>query len=285
MVTLHHFTNPLWVAVLGGWENEDIVEWFERYARKVVTELGDLVELWCTINEPMVLLGQGYLLGQWPPHNHSVIALYQAGLNMVRAHTAAYHTIHNISANAKVGIAKHIVVWSPQRNWIPTDHLAARIINRYSNQTILDALTRGEIRLPLGRRKKIEGAVNTLDWLGINYYQRYRVGIKFRNFLRRFFPRMPANIFYHGTDPDYLKGPGGWGEIHPEGLFDTLQSVRKYGLPIYITENGIPDRDDVHRPRFILTHLHQLWKAIQDGIPVKGYYFWSLIDNLSDRRL
>lgn len=279
MVTLHHFTNPLWMAVLGGWENENSSKWFETYVRKVVSTLSDLVKLWCTINEPMVLLGQGYLLGNWPPNQRSILSLYQAGLNMAKAHAAAYHAIHEIDPGAQVGLAKHMVVWSPHRAWIPTDHLVARLVNRISNHVILDALTKGEVRT-LGRRSvQLENAANTLDWLGINYYQRYRVGMKIRNILRTIFPKLPADIFYHGTKPGYQKGPGTWGEIHAEGLFDTLRSVARYNLPIYITENGIPDKDDVHRPRFILTHLHQLWKAIQQGIPVRGYYHWSLVDN------
>jgi beta-glucosidase len=279
MVTLHHFTNPLWMAVLGGWENKNSPMWFEAYVQKVVSELGDLVDLWCTINEPMVLLGQGYLLGRWPPNNTSIVALYNAGLNMARAHALAYHTIHRLNPNAQVGLAKHMVVWSPQRRWIPTDYLVSRFVNRVTNHVILDALTKGEVRL-LGRRfAKLENAANTLDWLGINYYQRYRVGMRLRNIFRSLFPRLPANIFYQGTEPGYQKGPGEWGEIHAEGLFDTLRSVAKYNLPIYITENGIPDKDDENRPRFILTHLHQLWKAIQIGIPVRGYYYWSLVDN------
>jgi len=279
MVTLHHFTNPLWMAVLGGWENENSPRWFETYVRKAISTLGDLVNLWCTINEPMVLLGQGYLLGNWPPNQRSITSAYQAGLNMAKAHAAAYHAIHEINPNAQVGLAKHMVVWSPQRVWIPTDHLVARLVNRITNHVILEALTKGQVRI-FGRRSvKLENATNTLDWLGINYYQRYRVGMKIRNVLRTVFPKLPAEIFYQGTKPGYQKGPGAWGEIHAEGLFDTLRSVSRYNLPIYVTENGIPDKDDVHRPRFILTHLHQLWKAIQHGIPVRGYYHWSLVDN------
>jgi beta-glucosidase len=279
MVTLHHFTNPLWMAVLGGWENENSPKWFQTYVRKAVSTLGDLVNLWCTINEPMVLLSQGYLLGKWPPNERSVFSLYQAGLNMARAHASAYHAIHEINPGAQVGLAKHMIVWSPHRTWIPTDHLVARLVNRITNHVLLDALTKGEARI-LGRRAvHLENAANTLDWLGINYYQRFRVGIKIRNILRTIFPKLPAEIFYQGTKPGYQKGPGTWGEIHAEGLFDTLRSVSRYNLPIYVTENGIPDIDDVHRPRFILTHLHQLWKAIQHGIPVQGYYHWSIVDN------
>jgi beta-glucosidase len=279
MVTLHHFTNPLWMADLGGWENEYSPQWFKTYVEKVVSSLGDLVDLWCTINEPMVLLAQGYLLGGWPPHKKSPSALYRAGLNIINAHAAAYHAIHDIQPNARVGLAKHMVVWRPYRRWIPADHLAVRLINRLSNRLILDALVKGEMIFPLSGKNSLENLAGTLDWIGINYYQRFRVGIMLRNLIGKLFPHLPSQIFYHGTNPDYQKGPGPWGEIYAEGLFDTLKSVQHYDLPIFITENGIPDRYDNNRPRFIITHLHQLWKAIQDGIPVKGYYYWSLVDN------
>jgi beta-glucosidase len=267
------------MAVLGGWEHPKSPRWFEAYVRKVVSALGDLVDFWCTINEPMVLLSQGYLLGKWPPNKISIPSLYQAGLNLVRAHAAAYHAIHEMNPDAKVGLAKHMIVWSPHRTWIPTDHLVARFVNRLTNHFILDAITKGHVRMFGKRFIRLENTANTLDWIGINYYQRFRVGMKIRNFIRLVLPRLPAEIFYQGTDPTYQKGPGDWGEIHAEGLYDTLRSVAKYGLPIYITENGIPDENDSHRPRFILTHLHQLWRAIQQGIPVRGYYHWSLVDN------
>jgi beta-glucosidase len=84
----------------------------------------------------------------------------------------------------------------------------------------------------------------------------------------------------HRTHPDIQTGPGEWGEIHPRGMFETLQMLWKvYRIPLYITENGIPDETDEHRPGFIISHLHQVWEAISAGVPVKGYYFWSLIDN------
>ncbi|MBN1312079.1 MAG: glycoside hydrolase family 1 protein [Anaerolineae bacterium] len=279
MITLHHFTEPLWMTAQGSWENDESVGWFEKYVHRVVTLLSDKVTLWCTINEPMVLVGQAYLAGIWPPGQKSLRSSIDVGLNLTKAHAAAYHTIHGINPSAQVGLAKHMVSWSPHRVWIPTDHLVARMVNRITNHLILDAAATGRARLPFGKTYHIKQAANTLDWLGINYYQRYRVGIKIRNFLRTFFPSLPANIFYQGTKPGYQKGPGSWGEIHPEGLFDTLRAVAHYGRPIYITENGIPDRDDKNRPRFIITHLHQLWRAIEEAIPVKGYYHWSLVDN------
>ncbi len=279
MVTLHHFTLPLWVAALGGWENDKSPEWFETYARKVVSALSDQVGFWCTINEPMVLIAQGYFLGSWPPGKRSPQGALDAGRNMIQAHASAYHAIHEIQPEARVGIAKHMVIWRPHRFWLPTDRLFSRLINRISNHLFLDALTDGVLRVPLRRNYRIEEAKGTLDWLGVNYYQRFRVGIKIWDALRRIFPGSQSDILHYGTKPGIQKGPGEWGEIHPEGLFETLNTLARYDLPMYITENGIPDQNDRYRPAFIIGHLHQLWRSIEAGIDVRGYYHWSLVDN------
>jgi beta-glucosidase len=279
MVTLNHFTLPLWVAALGGWENDRSPEWFETYVRQVVASLSDLVDFWCTINEPMVLIAQGYILGSWPPGKHSLRAALDAGRNMIKAHAAAYHAIHEIQPEARVGMAKHMVVWRPHRFWLPTDRLFSRLINRISNHVFLDAVTNGILRIPLRKSYRIEGAENTLDWLGVNYYQRFRVGIKIWDALRRLIPGSQTDILHYGTKPGLQTGPGGWGEIHPAGLYETLDSLAHYELPMYITENGIPDQYDRYRPTFILGHLYQLWRAIDSGIDVRGHYHWSLVDN------
>lgn len=279
MVTLHHFTLPLWVAALGGWENDNSPAWFATYVRKVVATLSDQVDFWCTINEPMVLIAQGYILGSWPPGKHSLRAARDAGYNLIRAHAAAYHAIHELQSDARVGMAKHMVVWRPHRFWLPTDRLFSRWINRISNHVFLDAVTDGVLRIPPLKSYRIEGAQGTLDWLGVNYYQRFRVGIKIWDALRRIIPGSQTDFLHYGTKPGLQTGPGEWGEIHPEGLFETLSSLTHYNLPMYITENGIPDQHDRFRPAFILGHLQQLWRAIDSGMDVRGYYHWSLLDN------
>jgi beta-glucosidase len=279
MVTLYHFTLPLWVAALGGWENERSPEWFETYVRKVVSSLSDQVDFWCTINEPMVLIAQGYLLGTWPPGNHSLQAAQEVTRNMIKAHAAAYHAIHETQPEARVGIAKHMVVWRPHRFWLPSDRIFSRLINRISNHVLLDALTDGVLRFPIIKSQHIEHAAGTLDWLGVNYYQRFRVGIKIWDAVRRLFPGSQSDILHYGTKPGLQTGPGEWGEIHPEGLFESLSSLARYDVPMYITENGIPDHTDRYRRAFIIGHLYQLWRAVQAGIDVRGYYHWSLIDN------
>lgn len=272
MVTLHHFTNPLWLAEQGGWENEKIVDWFERYTRKVVSALGDLAGLWCTINEPNVMISQGYGVGRWPPGKKDLGAAMRVTINLARAHAASYRAIHQLIPAASVGIAQHIMVWEPWRSWLPFDQMMTRFIEHIFHHLLLGILTEGIVRMPGQRAFPLPEASHTLDWLGVNYYQRYRI---------RFNPTSPGTMFLDmKTHPDYPTGPGGWGEFFPRGLFDTLNGLwKKYKLPFFITENGIPDQTDNLRPAFIVSHLHQLWEAVARGIPVNGYYFWSLLDN------
>jgi beta-glucosidase len=274
MVTLHHFTNPVWVAEQGGWENEQIVAWFERYVRHVVGALGDLVTTWCTINEPAVMIGQGYILGMFPPGKRDLNAGLRAALNAMRAHAAAYHAIHELGDKAQVGLAKHMVIWRPWRPWLPNDRLATGLLEHLFNHMALMMVTEGIMRVPGKRSLWLPEAANTLDWLGVNYYQRYRIRFSPLSLLRKLDPVQPR------TKPGLLKGPGPWGEIHPRGLSTTLRTLwRRYKLPVFITENGIPDATDEHRPQFIVNHLHQLWRTMSRGVPVLGYYFWSLVDN------
>jgi beta-glucosidase len=272
MVTLHHFTNPIWVAERGGWENEDIVGWFERYVRRVVSALGDLTPLWCTINEPAVMLGQAYGMGAFPPGKKDFNAALRAAIHLVRAHAAAYRAIHEIVPGAQVGLAKHMMIWRPWRPWLPNDHIAVRFMEHTFNHLALIMVTKGIMRVPGRRSLLLPEAANTLDWLGINYYQRFR--IQFSPFSSYALP------FKQQTKPNVWKGPGGWGEFDPRGLFVTLRSLwRRYQLPMVITENGMPGQTDERRPDFIVSHLRQLWGAMQERIPVWGYYFWSLVDN------
>jgi len=272
MVTLHHFTNPLWMVEQGGWENDQVVGWFDRYVRKVVSTLGNDVDLWCTINEPNVMISQAYGVGRWPPGKRDFNAAIRVIWNVARAHGAAYHAIHEILPGASVGLAAHLMKWQPGRPWLFFDWIATNFMTHVFHHLLLGAITEGVMRIPSKRVTNIPEARRTLDWLGVNYYQRYRI---------RFNLRSSGTLFVDvGTKPGAITGPGLWGEIHPQGLSDTLTILwKRYRLPMYVTENGIPDEHDINRPGFIVTHLHQLWQAMSRQIPVLGYYYWSLLDN------
>lgn len=271
MVTLHHFTNPLWFAQRGGWLHPDSPKWFASFVKKAVSDLADLCTLWCTINEPNVYAALGYLTGRWPPGMQDLKSYFRVLQNLLKAHAAAYSIIHDFQPQARVGLAKHIALWRPATR-SPLDRLAAWLLDRIFNGVTLDALATGTWRLPFARRVDVCLVRNTLDWIGVNYYVRYDAFFSLRALKR-------LGIAY-AAHPGAPQGPDQWGELYPEGLFEAIRRLHKqFNLPLYVTENGIPDEYDTRRPRWILENLHQVWRAINFNWPVKGYYFWSLVDN------
>jgi beta-glucosidase len=271
MVTLHHFTNPQWMAERGGWANDESAVWFGRYVRKIVDSLSDLVDLWCTVNEPGILAAQGYNRGVWPPGETSTRLYFQVSLNLLRAHAAAYEIIHELQEDARVGLAKAMQMWQPRRSRFPGDRLAARLIDNSVNGVFIQALMEGVWRTPGRRARPVPELRNTLDWWGINYYHRFDAYLN---------PLNPSSLFLDLDVPSGVEiGPGEWGEIYPAGLYKLLGKAKAYKLPLYVTENGRPDEKDQNRPRFIVEHLHHVWRALQIGAPVMGYYHWSLVDN------
>jgi beta-glucosidase len=270
MVTLHHFTNPLWLAEQGAWENRDTVPLFARFAGEVVRALGRQCDLWCTINEPSMVALLGYVHGAFPPGRSDFGAAMKVLRNMLLGHAAAYRAIHKAQPGARVGLAHTMIPMEPANPRSLLDRWASRLSNALMNEAIIASLARGRWALPLGmgpawRLRK------TLDWIGLNYYTRHVV--RFDRTQRRalFASRC------HAADAELLDG--GFGEFYPQGIFRCVRRLDRLGVPIYITENGTPDEDDDQRPRHLLAHLHQVWHSIQLCCPVRGYYHWTLVDN------
>lgn len=268
MVTLHHFSNPLWLVEKGDFNNAIVRDYFERYTAKVVAVLGDLVPKWVTINEPMVYVFMRYLEGVFPaPSRRGLAGGAEALRNMLHCHAAAYHTIKEAYPAAAVGVAKNMAVlqarpgssW-PARRW-------ASWLSWFYNEMWLDSLHDGRFRFPFFSTK-INNLANTLDFVGINYYT-------------RFYAKFPpvGGAIDDTWEPGAVVSDGNYGEVYPAGLFQVIKKALKYDKPIYITENGVPDAVDRLRPSFILTHLREIWRAISFNFPVMGYYHWSLVDN------
>jgi len=270
MVTLHHFSDPLWLGEQGGWENEATIESFTRYVERVVKALGEQTQLWCTVNEPNVYTTKGYLMGDFPPGKHDPKAAMAVQRNLLKAHAAAYRTIHHIQPAASVGLAHNFMIFDPANERSLMDKLVAWGQDLGYNQSVLNAIWRGWWTPPVSFGP-IWPLRHTLDWIGLNYYTRSLVS----------FDQSAKETLYGRLSHDANAEPldGGYGELYPEGLFRSLEQLGQLGIPIYITENGIPDSDDDQRPRALLLHLHQMWKALQANIPIKGYYHWTLTDN------
>lgn len=276
LVTLHHFTDPLWLTELGAWENPLIGDYFSRFAAQVVDALGDRVNFWCTINEPVVYTHSGFLEGIFPPGVKSLRRAITVLRNMLLAHGRAYRTIHRLQNDAIVGLAHHLRLFLPANPANPADRLAATILDRMANRSMLQAITSGRLTPLVGLGQQVTYLMDTCDYIGLNYYTSARVA---------FAPAQPRAFFARqffdprGELSDLTPTGEPYGEISPNGLRSALRQVAAYGKPIYITENGVPDHDDDIRPRSIATHLAEAWRAVQEGVDLRGYYHWTLVDN------
>ncbi len=275
MVTLHHFTNPRWVAERGGWLNPEIDKLFQRYVEKVVAALKDIVKIWITINEPNVYAYSAFVEGVFPPGKRDLRTLPTAIRHLIRAHAAAYHAIHRLQPTASVGLAHHYRGFEPAEGFVPINRMIARYRSRWFNDVFPRAVTDGKIRF-LKMRESIPEARGTQDFFGLNYYTVEQVSVQLR--------RLSAIFQAGGFSDDADLSPTGWIANKPEGFWDALRWAHAYGKPIYVTENGIEDSEDVIRPRYLASHLQQLWRAVNFNWRVKGYFHWTLVDNFEWER-
>ena len=275
MVTLFHFTTHLWLARQGGWASPSSIGCFRRFAHHVVDQLGDLVTLWCTINEPNVYAALGYLLGEHAPGKKSLQLYCRVLEHLLQAHALAYRAIHALHGDARVGLVKHLQIFEPLDPADRASAAIARIMDYMFNQLTLRAVEDGRLRFPLSWNLGRHGPlVDSVDFWGLNYYYRQKVSLRSRtggrlNLLQ---PTPGAEVSDSGRN-------GPYGEIYPYGMYRALDRLRHSGKPIYITENGLPDASDELRPSFLLTHLAQVQRAISEGVDVRGYYHWSFTDN------
>lgn len=274
LVTLHHFTNPIWLHTDFPWHSEKSIERFEKFTQKVVLTLKEHVRYWITFNEPVVFLIWGYIDGKMPPGLKSLRRAYHALKNMLLAHKKAYDIInHFCGSNAKVSIAHNMMQVAPAFRFNPLDRLLCSHIDRFYNWMLVDAFAQDELDfnfLTVGKRKFKLNLKDTINFWGINYYTRMR--FKFSLFKPLFFSFVPKRR------PEHNLSDIGW-EIFPEGLVPIIKKVySKLSLPIIITENGIADKQDEKRISYIKSHLEVL-KRCHENIPIKGYFYWSLLDN------
>ncbi len=280
MVTLHHFTTPLWLAERGGWENPAIIPLFERFATKVAESLGEFCDVWCSINEPLIYAVLGWLAGEprsemhhqltFPPGKHDMDLMLKVVENLFLGHGAAYYAIHRIQPHARVGGVHNLTYYQPLHPNSPLDAFVVGQRERLMNLSGLEATLHGRIPRLLGSRRVRELA-NTSDFIGLNYYDRV---------VLTFDSGSPGTLFSKQVIPAGAEiSDLHYGEVYPEGLYHLLKRLSRYGKPIYITENGLPDADDDRRPAFLITHLRQVWKAVMQNMPVMGYYHWTLVDN------
>lgn len=273
-VTLHHFTNPLWAQAEGGWENPRIVGWLARLAERTGRALGDRVGIWWTINEPMIAPLVGYLLGVHPPAVSDSSRALVVSRHVLRAHGAMYRALKAVlPADVRVGIVHAMPYFEALDPAAEGDRAGAASQDWFVNQWYLDGLTTGRIMPPVGEGEEEPGLRDSFDLFGVNYYSRMLVSAESAR--RPGFS--PLELRRAGERPEFVDEMG-W-EVHSPGLGHHLRRLSGLGKPLMVTENGHATLDEDARVRYLRVHLLEVHRAIEAGADVRGYFYWSLMDN------
>jgi len=261
VMTLWHFTQPIWFTETGGFERKDAPQIFARYAGFVAEHLGGEVEMITTMNEPNVFGSNGWLRGSWPPFKRfaltDLISITNSGndfedkaqkgfnnvllyrrvmKNLALAHNAAYDAIKMHTPHVQVSVVKHVIVFDA--NWNPLNKIKAAIAN-YTWTSVY-----------MNRTKR------HMDIVGLNYY---------------FYTKFGDTTQWRKTDMDW--------NFAPERIYDALVRLSKFGLPVFVSEAGVADHDDSDRTEYISKQVEATMRAVDDGIDVRGHLYWSLMDN------
>lgn len=274
VVSLHHFTHPIWFEELGAFEKEENNKYFVRFAQSMASEYKDKVMLWATFNEPGVYVFQSYIRGVWPPGKIGVNRAGQVTQNMLKAHVSAYQAIKKIDKKIHVGLVHSITQFEPFNDDTKIESTVCSYLNHMFHDAITEFFSTGKFtwQVPILTSLEYtdEQAPKTLDFFGINYYSHVLLNVGWTTGEQAF------RLHEIKTDMPYC--------IYAEGLYRAIKDISEritvlHNIPIYITENGIADAKDDRRELFIKRYLYALYRAIQDGYDVRGYFYWSLLDN------
>ena len=263
LLTIHHFSNPMWFESMGGFTKRENLKYFIRFVKLVVNTFAGQVSEYITINEPNVYATQSYFFGTWPPGEKSIINACKVMSNMAICHIKAYEIIHKVRkdkgfSDTKVSFANHVRVFDPQNPKNIKHRINAKLLDFLFQGAVTEAFTLGKFKWPLLGAKSIKPG-EYIDFIAVNYYTRSTV-----------------TRFDDGTKEDSYKNDLGW-EIYPQGMIRVAEELYKLlERPIYITENGTCDNNDAFRSRYIYDHL----KVIAESeLPINRYYHWCFCDN------
>lgn len=288
VVTLHHFVHPQWFEEIGGFAKADNIKYFVDFSKLVYQTLGNRVAIWCTINEPGIFTMQGYIRGVYPPGKSAgptnLFSAYKLAANVLQnlldAHVEVYHAIKALPGGqeAKVGIVHQYLKfeafhgkWSPAKSAL--EHVVASSFD-WVHKTVIEYFKTGTFHMYVRGICNVQDATNqerrtsALDYIGLNYYSHPLI---------RVHHRLKDPVFPGQREYDIKTGMPF--NVYAEGLYRAIQHVAELNKPIYITENGAPSSDNVVKDVWSKRYLYALSEAIKDGYDVRGYMYWSLLDN------
>jgi beta-glucosidase len=274
VVTLHHFTHPIWFMEKGGFTREENIHHFISFARTVFDALSGRVAYWCTFNEPGVYVIAAYFNGNFPPGLNDPEKAAEAYKNMIAAHVRLYDQLKETPEGqaAKIGIVKNFQHFDPMRRFNFMDWTICRLVDASFNESFLEAFRSGQFRFSFPTlvkvNEQIEGAAGKLDFIGLNYYSHNAMKFSFNLDDALELKLYPGEV---PTDMEYT--------IYPEGIYRAIKRASTLEVPIIITENGLADSIDDRRALFIERYIYAVYRAMEEGADVRGYFYWSLMDN------
>ena len=283
-LTLYHWDMPAALGARGGWENRDVANWFGDFTDTVIERIGDRVASTATINEPWCVSWLSHFLGHHAPGKQDITAAARAVHHVLLAHSEAMERLR-AHGQKNLGIVLNFEAYQPTT---PDDSSAVKRFDAIMNRMFIEPLTKGEYpaevlegleaHLPANWQDDMSRISAPLDWLGVNYYTRQTIT-----------ETTGPWPHYTMSQTDAPKTQMGW-DIYPEGLSDTLQMLKADyidDLPVLITENGMAwddsvqngAVDDPERAAYLFDHLAKVKSALEAGVNIQGYFYWSLLDN------
>ncbi|MCL4392837.1 family 1 glycosylhydrolase [Patescibacteria group bacterium] len=253
-VTLFHFTLPLWVEKIGGFENKQTIKYFVRFSEFIAENLQGNVKYFITINEPVLFASLSYLRGYWPPCKKNVFKFFAVKRNLEKAHIGTYRKIKEIYEKyewdqPQISVSQNI---SYLKSMDIISFVYCKLLDYILNYSFLDHIK------------------DYLDFIGLNFYFYEEISLFHKNV------SLHSSVSIEYSDKNNKQSYN----FYPESIFNVLQVLyKRYKKDIYITENGISDPTDKIRSKYINEYLSSVYRAIKNGIPVKGYFYWTLIDN------
>ncbi len=244
VLNIWHWTVPVWFAEKGGFKKKDNLKYFDRLVHKLGDEYGHLIRYVITLNEPNNYASFGYQLGAWPPQEKNFLSTIWVYWHLVQVHKRAYKILKHKHPEMQVGIANQLANIQAKRPHNFFDELSTKLMRYLWNWWFHRRIRKQQ------------------DFIGFNYYfTDYYTGV-----FKRENPKTPLSDM-------------GW-YMEPEGLYPLLLRIwARYKKPIIITENGVADAHDQYRRWWLEESIVAMQRAISEGVKIKGYFHWSLLDN------
>jgi beta-glucosidase len=243
ILSLWHWTMPTWFTEKGGFEKKQNLQCFDRFVQKIAEEYGNDLTYILTLNEPNVYVNFSHLTGEWPPQEKNVLVAGKIYWNLTRAHRRAYEILKAVNPTLQIGVAAQLGNVQAKRPHNIIDGATTKVMRYAWNWWFLNRIKHCQ------------------DFVGLNYYfTDYYRGVKRKN------PEFPVNDL-------------GW-YMEPEGMYPLLlRAWAHYRKPILITESGLANEDDSYRRWWIEESVIAMRRAMSEGVDVRGYMHWSLLDN------